>query len=630
MMFPEARILEIDLTTKKIDTIIMPGSIHQLYPGGSALGMYYLLKGMKPGIDPLSPENLIIFSVSPLAGYPVSGLSRMTVTTKSPLTGTAGDAQVGGSIAVNFKANGYDALIIKGKSETPVYIYIDGEDVKICDAQDLWGKFTGETEDSLKAELADKRLDVAAIGPAGENLVMFASIMHKKSRAFGRNGTGAVMGSKNLKAIAIKPKKMPAPFDPEGFKKFVSTAKQDIQANESCVDMRANGTNGGLGSKARAGFLATRNWQTGWFEEWNQIDGPAMAEKIKIGDETCFGCGVQCKQVVEVKGKVDPQYGGPEYESVATLGSYCGISDIEEIAYANMLCNMYGMDTISCGGTISFAMECYEKGLLTKDDTDGRELKFGNSEIFKDIFSDIAYRKGKLGNLLADGSYRAGEKIGNGAIEFSISCKKQELPAHMPQHKPSLGIIYSVNPFGADHESSEHDTCMGYALDSKERGWLAQVGGNFTLENAEPGVLKSNNIIFAYNTQKYYSLLDSLSVCQFVWGPSWQLYGPEQLVQICNYTIGWDTSVYELMEIGERRLNMMRQFNAREGFTKEDDTLPSRIFIPLSEGPSKGVCFDEKKFQEGKEFYYQLAGWNAADGNPSAATLMKLSLDWLI
>jgi len=629
-MFPDAKILDIDLTTKEIKNVIMPGEIHQKYPGGSVLGMYYLLKEMKPGIDPLSPDNLLIFSVSPLTGFPVSGQCRMTATTKSPLTGGAGDSQVGGYIGAHLKANGYDAVIIRGKSKEPVYLYIDSDKIKICDAKNAWGKITGQAEDVIKQELGEDKLEFAVIGPAGENLVKFAAVLHRKSRAFGRNGTGAVMGSKNLKALVVKNQRMPKPYDMEKFKDLVKTAKQDIEENDVCVTQKADGTAACLGSMAEAGYLPTRNWQSGWFEDWNEINGPTMSERIKVGDETCFGCGAYCKQVVGVEGKVDSQYGGPEYETCATFGSYCGVSDIREVAYANMLCNMYGLDTISCGSTIAFAMECYEKGLLTKEDTGGIELKFGDSSVYKDIITSIAFRSGKLGNLLAEGSYRAGELIGNGAVELSMSCKKQEMPAHMPQYKPSLAVIYSVNPFGADHQSSEHDPSMTYALDSKERGWMAQIGGNFVCDESDMQVLNKKNIVWAYNTQRFYSAMDSLCLCQFMWGPAWQLYGPEHLVRFCASAVGWDTSVYEIMEIGERRLNMMRFFNAREGFTRDNDVLPKRLFQPLPDGPSEGTFVDEQKYNEGKEFYYELAGWDKKTGNPTEATLIKLSLDWLL
>lgn len=628
-MFPDAIILDIDLTTGKIIHKTLPGALHKKYPGGSALGMYYLLSELKPHINPLGSENLLIFSVSPLTGFPISGQSRMCATTKSPLTGGAGDSQVGGSIAAHLHANGYNAVIIRGKSEKPVYIYINKEDVQICNAEHLWGSITGDTEDRLRVDLGTSKIQVATIGPAGENLVKFASVIHQKSRALGRNGIGAVMGSKHLKALVVKEAHMPRPYDIDMFKKLVSSSKEDIESNGVCATMLMTGTDCALAPMAEIGYLPTRNWQSGWFSDWKNLSGDFMADTIKTGDETCFGCGIKCKQIVSVENKVDPQYGGPEYETCASFGSYCGVNDLKEVAYANMLCNMYGMDTISSGATLAFAMECYEKGIIDSTFTDGLVLSFGDSSCFYELLTNIAYRKGKLGVLLAEGSYRAGEIIGHGAVEYSISCKKQELPAHMPQYKPSLAVIYSVNPFGADHQSSEHDGSLMYPDDTKEKGWMCQIGGNIGFEEGEINELSTKNVIWGYNSQKLYSALDTLCLCQFAWGPSWQLYGPGHLVQFCNAAIGWDTSVYEIMEIGERRMNMMRHFNAREGFTFENDTLPKRLFEPLTDGITEGEKVNRQKYEEAKELYYQIAGWTER-GNPSVATLQKLSLEWLI
>ncbi|HED24576.1 MAG TPA: aldehyde:ferredoxin oxidoreductase, partial [Firmicutes bacterium] len=533
-MFPEAKILDVNLTTGKIDTVTLPGNIHKQYPGGSSLGMYFLLKETEPGIDPLSEDNILVFSVSPLTGLPISGQSRMTVTTKSPLTGGAGDSQAGGYFPAYFRANGYNALLIRGKAKNPVYLYIDKDDVRLIGARDIWGKVTGEAEDTIKAVLKNKKVQILTIGPAGENLVKFSNIMHMKNRAFGRNGTGAVMGSKKLKAIVAKNNPLPKPENQGLFKELTGNVKQRVDNNETCADMKINGTATSLAGLAVSGYLPTKNWQSGWFKGWEQLTGPRMVETIKVGDETCYGCAIACKQVVEIEGKVDRQYGGPEYETLAAFGSYCDVNDLNDVAYANMLCNMYGLDTISCGATLAFAMECYEKGLLSKNDTDGLELNFGNSSIFHDAITNIAYRKGGLGRLLAEGSYRAAEAIGNGAVEFAMTCKKQELPAHMPQHKPSLAVIYAVNPFGADHESSEHDPAMRNEPGSRERSWMSQVGGDFTIDAAEETELNYKNVIWGYRTQLFYAALETLCLCHFAWGVSWQLYGPKDLIKLCE------------------------------------------------------------------------------------------------
>lgn len=626
--FPDAKILKVDLTTKKIETEILPGDIYRLYPGGSSLGVYLAFKYIKPRIDPLSTDNSLIFSVSALTGLPISGISRMNVTGKSPLTGTIADSQSGGFFPVHMKANGYDAIVINGSSETPVYLFIDGDKVELKDAKEIWGKVTGEAEASLRKELGRNDIEIAQIGPGGENLVKYACIINMCNRANGRNGLGAVMGSKKLKAIVVTKGKSVRPHNQDRFSELSKSVKQRLDENSAVAGLGKYGTDGDLEGFSDEGFLVTRNWTSGHFPEGaKQLTGTTMFETILKERDTCFACAVRCKRVVEIEGMVDPLYGGPEYETVGTFGSYCGVTSLEYVCLANQLCNMYGLDTISCGATIAFAMECYEKGLLDEEVTEGLKLKFGNAEILPILIEKIANRDG-LGDLLAEGSYRAAERIGEEAIPLSITVKKQELPAHMPQYKPSVGLVYAVNPFGADHQSSEHDPFLVMPPDSRERIRLAKIGihkgyeDNFTMD--------SEKVRFALDTQRYFSTLDTLCLCQFVWGPSWELYGPDEMVDLCKYGIGWDTSIYELMQVGERRINMMRYFNAREGFTKDDDKLPERIFEPLNGGPTDGVVLDRESHNKAKELYYELAGWDSKTGNPTESTLKKLSLEWLL
>lgn len=627
-MFPNAKILEINLTNLSYEVKTLPGEIYRKYPGGSSLGMYQMLQNMKPGVDPLSPENLLIFSVSPLTGLPISGQSRMVVTTKSPLTGTAGDSQVGGFIPVHLKANGYDSVMFRGKAEKPVYVYINNDKVEFKDAKNVWGKITGDAEKIIEEEIGDTKIELSIIGPAGENLVKYANIMHKRSRANGRNGVGAVMGSKNLKALVVKKQKTPKPYDMEGFRTLTKDIKERISKNETIVDTALNGTAGVTDFHLAEGFMPSRNWEKGTLEGGEAITGETITKTILKKRDTCFACAIRCKGVVEIEGKVDPEYGGPEYETIATFGSYCDNNNLEDICYANQLCNMYGIDTISCGATIAFAMECYEEGLLTKEDTDGIELKFGNGSVFEKLIPKIAYKEKGIGELLAEGSARVAEKIGKGADKFVMACKKQEMPAHMVQMKPNLAVNYAVNPFGADHQSSEHDPALMAAKDSQDWQWVNK------LAKFEPcdayGVLNENKAKFALETQKNYSMMDTLCLCQFAWGPAWQLYGPDDLVKFCKYGIGWETSIQELQEIGERRINMMRYFNAREGFTRKDDKLPERMFNAIPGGPAKGTKIEKDDFNIAMQKYFELAGWDKETGNPTKETLKRLDLTWVL
>lgn len=360
IMFPDAKILEVDLTNKTTTTRLLSGEIYRLYPGGSALGVYLLMQDMDPKTDALSPENMLVFSVSALTGLPISGISRLNVTAKSPLTGTIGDSQAGGFFPAHLKLNGWDAVIFRGKAELPVYLYINGDDVVLMDAQNVWGKVTGEAETIIRTEIGEKDVEIAQIGPGGENLVKYACIMNMCNRANGRNGMGTVMGSKNLKAVVVKKgKPIIKAFDNEKFKELSKSVKTRLIENTSIAGLAKYGTGGDVEGFNDEGFLVTNNWTSGYLSEGvEKITGTTMYETILKGRDTCFACAVRCKRIVEIPGVVDPLYGGPEYETIATFGSYCGVTDLETIALSNQICNMYGIDTMSCGATIAFAMEC--------------------------------------------------------------------------------------------------------------------------------------------------------------------------------------------------------------------------------------------------------------------------------
>jgi aldehyde:ferredoxin oxidoreductase len=338
---------------------------------------------------------------------------------------------------------------------------------------------------------------------------------------------------------------------------------------------------------------------------------------------------VRCKRVVETEfagQKVLPIYGGPEYETIATMGSYCGVDDLNAVALANQICNMYGLDTIACGATISFAMECFEHGLLTLEDTGGIELRFGNAGAVVAMVEKIARREG-LGDLLAEGSARVAEKLGPAAKEFVVTVKNTELPAHIPHAKKSLGLIYAVNPFGADHQSSEHDPMYEEGGAQLYYDRLALLG----LHDVQaPGVMTAEKIRFAYLGELFYSALDTYGLCQFVWGPAWQLYGPAELAAMLSAATGWEVSVEEILQVGARRLNMLRAFNAREGFTRSEDVLPRKFGRAMQgEGPTAGVSYAPEDLERYKDAYYHLAGWDAETGNPTPQRLADLGLEWI-
>ncbi|TEU08193.1 MAG: hypothetical protein E3J25_12370, partial [Anaerolineales bacterium] len=451
------KILHVDLTSGKIEVEEPPESFYRTYMGGSGMAMSYLLRMMPAGVDPLGPENVLVLSVGVLTGAPISGLSRVMANAKSPLTGAIGDAQGGGFWPAELKFAGYDALVITGKAPKPVYLWIHDGEFELRDATHLWGRVTGEAEAMIREELGDDRIRVLQVGPAGEKLARIACIINERTRACGRTGMGAVMGSKNLKAVAVRGHSRPEIHDRDKVRALARWGRENFE-DSGVYSMSLHGTAAGIDNLQEIGGLPTRNWSSGVFEGWEKIWGQTVTDTILKDRDTCYGCIVRCKRVVETKEpyEVDPLYGGPEYETLATMGSYCCVDDLGAIAKANELCNKYGLDTISCGAAVAFAMDCYENGILTKEDTGGIELRFGNAQALVKMVEMIAKREG-LGDLLGEGSYRAAQKIGRGAEDLAVHCKGQDFPAHVPQAKRSMALIYAVHPFGADPVSSDPD-----------------------------------------------------------------------------------------------------------------------------------------------------------------------------
>lgn len=632
----KGRILRVDLSSRTMDIEEPAEDFYRKLMGGSALNLYYLLKEMPAGVDAFDPDNMIAFSAGVATGAPISGQSRVTVSAKSPLTGGIGDSQAGGVWPAKLKFAGFDAIIVKGRASSPVYLWVHDGQAEIRDATHLWGMQTGDSQMAIVDELDDKKIEVLQIGPAGEQKVRYASILNMCNRANGRNGMGAVMGSKNLKAIAVNGKDKAEIAQPKDLSELQKWGKATYP-DSAVFGLGKFGTAETVGFHQSHGMLPTHNFKSGVFDGWESIDGITMYETILKGRkeqkqdvqgrDTCFGCIIRCKRVVEINEgphTVNPLYGGPEYETLGALGSYCGIDDLPAIAKANEICNRYGVDTISCGATIAWAMEAFEAGILTLEDTDGLELNFGNSAEMLKLVEMIAKREG-FGNLLAEGSARAVEQLDRGR-EFLITSKMQEAPAHMPQLKRGLGLIYAINPYGADHQSVEHDPAYEGDYETfKDR--LTLLG----LTNPqEPLSLNAEKIEFLIKTQQYYSMLDSLNLCQFAHGPAWQLYGPAETLKTVQAVTGWDVTMEELLEVGERRLNMMRAFNAREGFTVEQDKLPEKFFNePLKGGPTDGLKLDKNQYAEALQEYYRQAGWDAKSGTPLRQTLERLDLGWV-
>jgi len=620
------KILHVNLTSGKIVVEEPPESFYRTYMGGSALAMSYLLRMMPAGVDPLGPDNVLVISVGVLTGAPVSGLSRVMVNAKSPLTGAIGDSEGGGFWPAEFKFAGFDALVITGKAPKPVYLWVHDGEFDLRDASHLWGEVTGEAEAMIRKELGDDRIRVLQIGPAGEKLSRIACILNERTHACGRTGMGAVMGSKNLKAVAVRGHARPEMYDRDKVREIARSGREAFE-NGALADLGVHGTSGGIDNLQDIGGLPTRNWSSGVFEGWKKIWGRTMTETILKERDTCYACVIRCKRVVELEDpyEVDPLYGGPEYETISAMGSYCGIDDLPAIAKANELCAKYGLDTIGCGATVAFAMDCYENGILTKQDTGGLDLRFGNAGAMVNLVEMICERKG-LGDLLAEGSYRAAQKIGRGAENLVVHCKGQDFHAHVPQAKRSMALIYAVNPFGADHQSSDHDPSYEPTAGEKSLSRLSELG---LIHPVDKHDFSAEKVRYALTTEYVHSVLDCLGTCQFVWGPSFQLYDMNQLVEAVQAITGWRTSLYELMMVGERRLAMMRVFNAREGITSADEVLPYKMLnVPLKGGATDGMAISEEAFLAARKLYYQMAGCDE-EGVPTAGKLAALGLDWV-
>jgi aldehyde:ferredoxin oxidoreductase len=626
------KILHVDLTSGQL-SIEQPGeAFYRQYWGGSAMGLYYLLKHTSAHADPLGPENTLSFFISGPTGASISGQSRANATAKSPISGLVGDAQTGGFWPAELKFSGFDGIVITGQSPTPVYLWIKDGQAELRDASGVWGKelTTVEVEKALKTEVGESKAEVIQIGAAGERGVRFASIMNMSNRAFGRTGMGLVMASKRLKAIVVRGTQKPEFADKAAIAELNRWGTKEIPNNGDVKGLQDYGTASVVAFQNSIGTLPTYNYSSGYFDKADDISGEKLADTILKENDTCFACTVRCKRVVETeyKGqKVDPLYGGVEYETIGTFGSYCGINDLNAISLAHQICAEWGVDTIACGATIAFAMELFENEVINRDDTGGVELKYGNADAMIAMLNQIVRKEG-FGAVLAEGSERAAQTIGRGADEYLITVKGTELPAHMPQVKRSLAVIYAVNPFGADHQSSEHDP-MYTPVDGEPNLYLTRLA-KIGLTNPQPmEALNAEKVKYAFETQKNYSFLDTASLCQFVWGPSWTMYGPDEIVRMARAVTGWDVTIAEMQQVGERRINLMRAFNAREGAGRDQDTLPKKLAQPLKGGASDGFFVSKEELEAALDVYYGLAGWDKTTGNPQQEKLAELGLEWI-
>jgi len=621
------KILKVNLLTEEIEIEEPDDYFYRTYMGGATLGAYYLLRELSPGVDPLSPDNIIIFAPSVLTGAPIPGFSRHAVVSKSPLTGAIADSQAGGFWGPELKFAGYDAIVIKGKANNPVYLWINNGNVEIKPADHLWGKSTGETEEIIRKQIGDRKVRILTIGPAGEKLVKFANILNECKHANGRLGMGAVMGSKNLKAIAVRGTKGIQMKDKETVISMAKYFNREFMNNPSCRALHDFGTAYLLELYNENGEEPTLNFQTGFSEKTRNLYAKVLNEKILLKREGCYACPVRCKGVVKTGPpyNVDPFYGGPEYEALALFGPNCGVDNLEAVAKANQLCNKYGLDTISTGSVIAFAMECYEKGFISKKDVDGVELRFGNEDAMLKMIEAIAKREG-VGNLLAEGVRSVSDVWGNETKKFAMHVKGEEVPMHDARVKGMVGFAYAISPIGADHVALEHDPDFDF---NAPQLFLDQVRSLGLLKRCKTSGMDYQKLRMAYYLQLHFSFHDCLCICVFTTAPV-RVFTMFDLVKITSAITGWEASLWEFMKLGERRLNMFRAFNVREGFDVKDDWLPERFFEPIKSGPRKGAKWERDELRKYRHLYYEMLNWDSQTGIPRKTKLIELDLPWII
>ena len=603
------KIAWIDLKEERIHIEELKEEIARKYLGGKGLGAYFLYHNLSPHTDPYDLDNKLIFITGPLTGTTFPAVSRSAVITRSPMTGTFLDSYSGAFFGPHMKLAGFDALIITGKAKDPVYVMVDRGEISIKKANHLWGLSTSETESRLKEELKGERISVAAIGQAGEKLVRFSNIESSR-RAYGRGGAGAVMGSKNLKAIVTRGDAKIKIAEENGFREVIERCREKIAQHP--MTMRGGifprlGTMMTVDLTQTTGTFPTKNWQENTFTFADEINGNAFLQHT-VKPRACFACPIGCSRDTKAT-LAGHEYltDGPDYETIFAFGSNCEIKDPKVIIAADQLCDDYGMDSISCGGVIGFAMECFEKKLISEKDTGGIDLSFGNGDALIEVIHLIANREG-IGHLLAEGVKNASEKIA-GSSTFAVHVKGLDLPGYDPRGMKGQGLTYALSDRGACHVRSNtiRTELLGIPQSVNRYGYEGKAQ-------------------MVRDLQLNYATFDCLIACVFgAFAISLEDYS-----DALRTVTGWPMTPEELRRIAERAWNLTRLFNVREGFTRKDDTLPERLFtLASTTGPSKGELVNKEDFEKMLDEYYEIAGWEKATGVPIKEKLVELGIEKL-
>jgi aldehyde:ferredoxin oxidoreductase len=598
-------ILRVNLTTGKLGKEPTPPDAIRDFIGGRGFGAYFLYREVPRGADPLGPENKIFLSTGPLSGLMIPGAGKCDWATKSPLTGGYASSSIGGLLSAELKYAGLDMVILEGASATPVYLFIDDDKVELRDAAPFWGKGCIEVEKALKARYGDE-YQIAVIGPGGENGVAFGSINHDYGRQAGRGGVGTVMGAKKVKALVVHGTKGIQVADTAAYRQAGLALFKACKDSEGLKPWQTYGTTIVTSWCDEVGAFPTRNFSAGSFEGGKTLYGPVMREQIVITDKGCFGCPSPCGKYSHMK-RYHSYVEGPEYETIGMLGSNIGLSDIQDVAQANLLCDDLGIDTISTGGVIGWAMECYEKGIFTKADTGGLELKFGNVEAVFKLIEQIARRQG-LGALLAQGVKRASQKVGRGSDRFAIQVKGMEQSAYATHNATAMLVSYMTCDVGAHHN----------------RAWAITYDIQVGREKVVPE--KVQRVIWLQN---FRPMFDVFGTCRLQWvelSIDRDLYVPA-LEAVTGVKRSWA----DLELVGERIWNLTRLFWAREhaDFGRAWDMPPARFYEePPRTGVTAGQITRPEDVEKLLDIYYEQRGWNT-DGHPTSATLERLGLTGL-
>jgi len=608
------KMLHIDLTTGKMHVEPLNIEYAKKYIGGIGLGIRLLLDYSKPGVDPFSPENPLILTTGPISGtvWPTGGNGHAFVA-KSPQSFGVGESKSHGSFGTELKRAGYDAVIFRGKSEKPVYLWIDDDTVQLKDAKHLMGKSPSETEDMIREELGDYYIRVAAIGPAGEKLVRLACIINDKTRAAGRTGMGAVMGSKNLKAIAVRGTHDVTVAKPDEFLEFVKEFHERMKG-PATQKYRTLGTPLNVLVHNKIACLPTRNYNNASFEAAEKVSGEYLNEHYVAKIIGCSSCAMRCEHVCVVpEGPYKGAMSRVEYEPLWAMAPYCGIDRLDAVIKGMELCNHYGIDAIGAGVIVAFAMDCYENGILTKDDLDGIEARFGNHEALIQLIEKIGKREG-IGDILAEGVKIAAEKIGKGAEKFAQHIKGVEVTGYDLRTLKTAALGFAVSFRGADHNRhGAYGFDVTWGKEGNPKRFIAEKGRGKMVKDRED----------------LYTVIDSLIICKFSRGTYYN--GFEDIAKLYRLVTGFEVTAEDMRRSGERINNVARLFNVREGFSRKDDTLPYKVMhhpVP-DEGPSKGAYVTKEELDLLLDDYYEARGWTK-DGIPTIEKLKELEMDDLI